>query len=263
MALDVTALAVFLMLTFLGYRSGLTSQLIRIGALAAVVLASPTVAAVIRESLFGEVGVAEPVVEGLCVFLAGITIYFGISLAGWLAAGTMRKASGTLSNADHAAGGLVGAFKAGIIIYLLIFVVIFVEEGIERTDPENHLRIRDSEVTKWVKENNVLAPWHLPELQRVHQMVAVAHDAAEAGKTDLVRDNAIASDVLRRDRVKHILQDEALTDLVLQRRYAEMLADGRIRDLLRDDDIMKAADAVDWAKLLEAIHEGQKSSLDS
>ncbi|MEZ4460133.1 MAG: CvpA family protein [bacterium] len=264
MALDVTALAVFLMLAFLGYRSGLTSQVIRLGALVAVVAASPTVAAIIRESFFGEVRVGEPVVEGLSVFVAGLVIYFGISLAGWLAVRTMRKASPSLSKADRAAGGLVGAVKAGVIVYLLVFVAIFVEKGLEKTDPDDHLKIRNSELTTWVKGHNLLAPWHLPELQRVQEMVRVADVAAAEGKMSKIRENAVASDVLRRERVQAILKDERLKDTILNGGFAEMLGDGRVRDLMRDDDVMRAADAVDWDELLEALQSsGDKSSLDS
>lgn len=253
MALDVVAMAVFLALAFLGWRSGLTSQLIRLGALAAVVAASPFVAAVLRQSFFGEVTVSEPMIEGVCLFASGILIYFGISLAGWLAVRTMRKASETLSKTDRAAGGLVGALKAALIVYLLVFVAIFVEKGLEKTDPDDHLRIRDSALSATVKENNVLAPWYLPRLGTVHDMVKVAVAAKEKNQSQVLRNNSMASDVLRRDRIKDLLADEALVAVVLRKSYPEMLADGRIRDLLKDDELMKVVDAVDWAALSDAL----------
>jgi uncharacterized membrane protein required for colicin V production len=252
-ALDVIAVALFLALAFLGWRSGLTSQLIRLGALAAVVVASPFVASVLRESFFGEVTVSEPMIEGVCVFAAGILIYFGISLAGWLAVRTMRKASETLSKTDRAAGGVVGALKAGLIVYLLVFVAIFIEKGLEKTDPDDNLRIRDSALSATVKDNNVLAPWYLPKLGTVHDMVKVAVAAKEQNQSQILRDNSVASDVLRRDRIKGILADDALVDSILRKSYPEMLADGRIRDLLRDDELMKVVDAVDWAALADAL----------
>jgi uncharacterized membrane protein required for colicin V production len=253
MVLDVTALAVFLALTFLGWRTGLISQAIRIGALVAVVAASPMVAAILRESMFGEVTVAEPVVEGFCLFLAGGVIYFGIALAGWLAVKTMHKASDTLSTADRMGGALVGAVKAGVIVYLLAFVVIFVERGLKKTDPDNHLRLQNAELTTWVKHNNVLAPWHLPGLNTVHEMVKVAHFARELNKSSVVRAHAAASDVLRRDGVKALLDDKVLVQAAVEDRFAETVADARVRDLMRDEEVMKAADAVDWAGLLAEI----------
>ncbi len=263
MALDVVALALFLALAFLGWRSGLTSQLIRLGALAAVVAASPMVAAVLRESFFGEVEVAEPMIEGACIFAAGLVIYFGISLAGWLAVRTMRKASPVLSKTDRAAGGVVGALKAGVIVYLLVFVAIFVEKGLEKTDPDDHLRIRDSSLSMVVKDSNVLAPWYLPKLGTIHDMVKVAVEAKSQNRSQLLRDNSVASDVLRRERIKSLMEDEALVDVILAKNYPEMLADGRIRDLLRDDELMQVVDAVDWSGLMEALEPTDKSKIDS
>lgn len=253
MVLDVIALAIFLALTFLGYRSGLTSQVIRLGALAAVVAASPFVAAVLRESFFGEATVAEPVVEGFCLFMAGGVIYFGVSFAGWLAIKTMRKASSTLSGVDRLSGAIVGAVKAGIIVYLMAFVVIFVERGLEKADPGDNLRLRNSEMTLWVRANNVLAPWHLPRLQTIHTMVKVAHYAGANSKSSVVRADAGASEVLRRDKVKALLADAALVGAALEDRYPETLSDEKVRDLMRDEDIMKAAADVAWGELLAQV----------
>lgn len=253
MTVDVASALVFLALTYLGWRAGLLSQAIRVGAVFAVMFAGPFVAALIRHAIFGESEVAAPFVEGFCLFLAGILIYAAISLAGWLGIKTMRAASDTLSTTDRVGGALVGTLKAAVIIYLLIFVALFFEAGLKKHDPDDRLRMRDGHTTAFVKAHNVLAPWHLPDLVRVSRMIRVHHWAKEGSKLGIIRDNPRAADVLRKSTIKPLLADKTLTDAAISDDYITLLADPRIRELMKDKDSLDEISRVDWEEIEKKV----------
>ncbi len=249
MTIDVSVLVIALALTFLGYRAGLLSQGVRIAALLGVVFASPFVAAVLRTALFGESQVAVPIIEGFCLFLAGTVLYAGISLSGWLAIKTVRAASDALTTTDRFGGAFVGFLKALGIVYLLVFVALFFESALAKHDPDDRLRMRDGHATQFVREHNVLAPWHLPDLVHLHSMIRVAQIAEESGNLKALRDHGKAADVLRITEVKSLVNDETLRQAAQKRDFLILLQEQRVRDLLKNNDVMDDVRAVPWAEI--------------
>lgn len=249
MTIDVSVLVIALALTFLGYRAGLLSQGVRIAALLGVVFASPFVAAVLRTALFGESQVTVPLIEGICLFMAGIVLYVGISLSGWLAIKTMRAASDALTTTDRFGGALVGLLKALVIVYLLVFIALFFESALAKHDPDDRLRMRDGHATQFVRENNVLAPWHLPDLVHLHSMIRVAQLAEENQNLKALRDHGKAADVLRLKEVSELVKDQTLRDAAQKRDFLILLQEQRVRDLLKNTDVMDDIRAVSWDEI--------------
>jgi len=254
--LDVSVALVFLALTYLGYRAGLLSQAIRIGAIFAVIFAGPFVAALLRHVFFGETVIAAPLVEGFCLLLAGILIYASIAISGWLAVKTMRAASTTLSVTDRLGGSLVGAIKGLIIVYLLVFVSLFFESGLQTHDPDDRLRMRESHAAQFVKDYNVLAPWHFPDLVRTVAMIRVNHIGQETKQFKLLRESD-AADLLRRSSLKPLLDDSKLAEAAMKDDLFTILADERVRELLKDEDLMHEVRKVDWTEIETRLMESQ------
>lgn len=255
MAVDVFIAILFGIMVFLGWRSGALSQVIRIGAAVAVVVASPFVALIIRETLFGESEVATPWVSMTSMFMAGVLIYVSLVLAGWLVVKTMRAASPTLSKVDRAGGVLIGTLKAVIIVYFVLVLVITVQVSLEKHDAENRLHLRGGQATALVERYNILFPWQFPDLRALHQALHVGILAEENGKKSVLRDDGRASDILRKASMQELLADSELMEAAVADRYPITLADERVRELLNDREFVKELRAVDWVVLLEAVSE--------
>lgn len=261
MAVDVFIAILFGIMVFLGWRSGALSQAIRIGAAIAVVVASPFVAIIIRETLFGESDIATPWMEMTSMFLAGILIYVALVVAGWLVVKTMRAASPTLSKVDRAGGALIGSLKAAVIVYFVLVLVLTVQVSLEKHDANNALRLRGGYATAFVERYNILFPWQFPDLKILHQALRTGVLAEKHGKQSLVRDDARAADILRKASVQELLADEALMEAVVADRYPITLADERVRVLLNDKDFVRELRSVAWSELLEAVSdEAEKDS---
>lgn len=238
-------------MVFLGWRSGALSQAVRIIAAITVVIASPFVAIIVRETFFRETGTASPIVEMLSLFLAGVFIYVGISLAGWLIIKTMRAASKTLSKLDRLGGAGIGALKALLLVYFVVVLVVMIQVPMEAQDPENTLRLREGQATAFVAEHNIIAPWQFPDLRRLHDALHVGVLARDRKTAGVLRDHPRAADFLRKASVKALLEDEALIAAALEDQYAISLADARVRELLNDDEVVSGLRTIDWKSLLE------------
>lgn len=251
MTVDIVITLLFALMVFLGWRSGALSQAVRIIAAITVVVASPFVAVVVRETLFRETGTATPVIEMLSLFLAGVFIYVGIVAAGWLIIKALRAASKTLSKLDRLGGAAIGALKALIVVYFVLVLVVMVQVPLEAQDPENSLRLREGHATGFVAEYNIIAPWQFPDLRRLHDALHVGVLAQDKKTATLLREHPRAADFLRKASVKALLEDEALIVAVLDDQYAISLADSRVRELLNDDEAISGLRTIDWESLLE------------
>jgi uncharacterized membrane protein required for colicin V production len=258
---DILITLLFAVLVFLGWRSGALSQAVRIIAAVTVVVGSPFVAVVVRETVFRETGPAAPVTEMLSLGLAGLIIYVGISLAGWLIIKAMRAASKTLSKLDRLGGAAIGAVKALLLVYFLVVLVVMVQVPLEAHDPNNALRLREGQATRLVAEYHVLAPWQFPDLQRLHDALIVGQTATERGRTGFLREHPRASDFLRKQAVKALLDDEQLMAAVTAGHYHVTLADGRVRELLNDEEVVTRLRSIDWKSLRDVAAEVEQSTL--
>ena len=185
----ILLLAIFLLLVYLGWRSGATGQALRVVAAASVVLFTSPVSSLLRGILFPQKTVVEPLIEVGSMFLATIVIYIGVSLAGWLAIKIMRRTSDTLSAMDHAGGAALGAIKAGLLVYVFGILAVLSQGPLEVIDAEDKLHLRDGHVTAFVSRYNILAPWRFPDVERLER-------APELGEASLRRPRA-------RPRVDH------------------------------------------------------------
>ncbi len=235
-------------LVFLGWRSGLSGQLLRIVAALAVVFGSAHAAVVVREAVFGSSELAEPLLEVASLFLAATALYVGISLAGWLAIRAMRAASDTLGTMDRIGGASLGLLKASLIIYVLVVGVSLLEVPLTKVDPENVAHLRGGHSTKFVKQYNILAPWQFPDLATFHHVLVVAAAAEERAVADELRTvYPTGADLLRDERLEPLVADEDLVEAATYDDWAITLADERVRKLLDDDEFVDAMEEVEWS----------------
>jgi hypothetical protein len=104
-----------------------------------------------------------------------------------------------------------------------------------------------------VKAHNILAPWHLPDLVRVLRMIRVHYWAKEGSKLGILRENPRAADVLRKSTIKPLLADKTLTDAAISDDYITLLADPRIRELMKDKDSLDEISRVDWEEIEKKV----------
>lgn len=239
---------------FLGWRSGLSGQILRIVAALAVVFGAAHAAVVVREAVFGSSELSEPIVEVASLFMAALGLYVGISLAGWLAIRAMRAASGTLSTMDRLGGASLGLLKAVLIVYVLVVGVSLLEVPLQRVDPDNVVHLRGGWSTENVKRHNVLAPWQFPDLATFHEVLVVAKAAEEGAVADELRTiYPRSADLLRDERLEPLVADEDLVEAATYDDWAISLADERVRELLDDDAFVDDMNAIEWTAIREHV----------
>lgn len=253
MTVDIASVVLFAFLVWLGWRSGALRQIVRIIGVVAVIVGVPFLSPLVRHVLFGEPGRAGADVEVAAMAISGLAIYVAVALAGWLVIKLMRLVSSTLDAMDRLAGATLGAFKAAILVYLLAALVVFMEGPIVEKDPDNDLALLDGQITGFVTEYNVLAPWQFPDLERMHLALRVGEMAEQTERHDLVRDHPDAAEFLRDERVEQLLEDEDLMQWVHDDHYPMTLADHRVRELLNDPDTAELLDAASWDELMDEL----------
>ena len=261
MTVDVIVAILLAIMAALGWRSGALSQVIRIGAAVLAVVGAVFVAAPLRDVIWGPDAELTAGRELGSIILAGILIYVVIAVAGWLIKKAVHAASENLSRLDRAGGAAIGSLKAIIIGYFILSIVVLMKVPMEKLDPSNALHLRGGYSTSLVEKYNVLAPWSMPDLARLHDALEVRYYAEELDRERVLHDHPKAVDVLRKDRVVALAEDRALMQAVLDDGYAYTLADPRVRALLDDDDFVSKLVKVDWETLVDEIQSPVHASL--
>ncbi|MFW5968637.1 MAG: CvpA family protein [Persicimonas sp.] len=253
MTLDAVAIFVLIVSAILGWRSGAIRQTGRIAAAVLAVLCAPLGAPMVRRAVFSESDWSAPAIEASALLLSGVLIYVAVALLAWMLVRAVWAVSETLSHLDRFGGGLVGLLKGALIVYFLLTVFVLVKVPAERVDPSNALKLRGGAALTFVEEHNVLAPWQLPTLSDLHEALRVRYYARHFEREHIVRDHAVAADVLRSEVVADLADDEALMQAVLEDHYPITLADPRVREVLDDERLSDRIASVDWSSLLEEV----------
>jgi uncharacterized membrane protein required for colicin V production len=265
MSLDVLLGSVALLMVYLGWRSGISKQLLRVAAAVSVVLFTAPASRIVAEVIAG--GEITGRGAGFDVGVTALTaflLYFGITAVGSLVIRAVRETSDTLSALDKGGGALVGALKAALVVYVCGVVVYLAQGALEKADPEDRMHLRDGAVTAFVGEHDVIGPWRFPALGQLHAALrsgAHAKDSKRAARE--LRDWARVADLLRREDVAALLDDEALVEAARRDHYPVTLVDPRVRKLLADDAFVEELARPDWETLEEAIGSRPKPAADA
>lgn len=257
MTIDILAVLAAVIFAAMGWRSGAVAQSLRVAAAVAAFLAASPVADIIQEILFPDTDLSGPVVEALLLVGSGIGVYIVLAITGWLFVRAMWAASDSLTFLDRTGGVALGLLKATILVYFLVAAVAMIKEPLAEVDEEDVLHVRDSKMLSWVERYNVIVPWRFGDLQRLHQAIRVraALDDPEIART--VRQNGSASDVLRSDKMRELVDDGNLVEAAQSGAYYRTLADDRARAYLNDRRFVSRLRMVDWETLVAKIDRQQ------
>lgn len=253
MTVDVIVVVLLVIMAALGWRSGALSQVIRIAAAVLAVVGAVFVAGPLRDVLWGPEAELTTARELGSIILAGILIYVVIAVAGWLITKAVHAASENLSKLDRTGGAAIGALKALILVYFILSIVVLMKVPMEKLDPSNALHFRGGYSTTFVEDYNILAPWSVPNLDRLHNALKVRYYADELDRERVLHDHPEAVELLRKERVVMLAEDKALMQAVLDDGYAYTLADPRVRAILDDDEFVARLVEVDWETLVSEI----------
>ncbi|MGM0558288.1 MAG: CvpA family protein [Myxococcota bacterium] len=253
MTVDVIVVVVLVIMAALGWRSGALSQVIRIAAAVLAVLGAVWAAGPLRDVIFGPGAELTTARELGSIILAGVLIYAVIAITGWLITKAVHAASENLSKLDRAGGAAMGTLKALVLIYFILSIVVLLKVPMEKLDPSNAMHLRGGVLTTFIEQHNVLAPWSVPNLDRLHDALKVRYYADELDRERVLHVHPNAVELLRKDRVAELARDRALMQAVLDDGYAYTLSDPRVRALLDDDEFVSRLIEVDWASLVSEV----------
>ena len=268
MTLDLLFAALGLWLAYAGWRSGFSGQLLRAAGALAVFLFTAPVSSALRDLWFEDQQiVSSPGIEVASMALAAVLIYVVISFGGGLLAGVIRRASQTLSAADRLGGLALGAIKASLLVYVLAVCAAFLYGPLKRLDPGDALHMRDGQVTAFVTDHDLLAPWRFP---RVAELQSALRVADRAGQDERARRalgaHVSAAELVRGEAFEELLEREELVEAARQDRFALVLADEAARAYLNTPELAEALSKVDWTRVEEdlglAIERGEAARKD-
>src|SRR5690554_49462 len=253
MTVDIIAIFLIALTIFLGWRKGAISQLGQIAAALLAVLGASYAAGPVREILFAESEWSQPSIEVTSLLIAGVSIYLSIAVAGWLLVRAMRAVSENLGRLDRLGGSVLGGVKGMLLIYFVLTLLVLLDAPMQRIDPSNAMALRGGSATTYVEDNNVLAPWQLPDLAELHAALKLRYYVEELNRHAILHDHARANDFLRREIIEAMSQDPALMEAVIADRFAFTLADPRIRAVLSDEETRATLLSIDWESLLKEV----------
>ncbi|MEM1350109.1 MAG: CvpA family protein [Myxococcota bacterium] len=252
MTLDVFIAATFVLLTYLGWRTGVLRQVTRVLAAICVVVFTAPLSVVAREAAFPDAGLSLALdVAAMCA--AGVVVYVSVSLIGWLIVRAVHHVSDTLGRMDRAGGMGVGALKALLVVYVAAVCVSWLKGPLKSIDPGDRLHMRDGEVLAFVERHDVLAPWRFPDVRQLHAAVRLGVWGQGKRGAHALRGQVEASDVLRHRALEALIADDTLCDAAANDIYPVTLADARVRSLLQDNAFVAALRSVDWVALEEEL----------
>jgi uncharacterized membrane protein required for colicin V production len=253
MTVDIIAIFLFAVAAFLGWRAGAVSQVGRVAAAVLAVVGAPFGAILVRDIMLADSEMSRPAVEASSLFIAGLLIYVAVALTGWLVVRAMRAASDNLTYLDRLGGGTIGAIKGVVLLYFILTVVVLLQVPAEKFDPSNAMGLRGGVSIQFVEQHNILAPWQLPELAKLHAALKVRYYAEELDRQRVLHDHARAVDFLRTESIADLGEDRALMQAVVDDTYPITLADPRVRAALSDDKLTQTLSSIDWESLLKEI----------
>jgi hypothetical protein len=222
----------------------------RVGAVVAVIFGTATAAPYVRAFLFAGSEAASPALEVASMVLGALAIYVGVWFVATLAIKTLHAVSGVLSSMDHLGGAALGALKALLVVYFGAVCLATLKGPLKRIDPDDRMHLRDGQATAFVEAYDLLAPWRFPDVAELREALVKTSDAL--GDEALMRRlKALprVADLLKHKKFRAILSDDKLVEAARAGNYYEILADERVRALLKDEAFMQDVREVDWAGL--------------
>lgn len=234
MVFDLFAVLVAFALAGLGYHAGALKQISRLLGLALAFLAAPTVAAVFKELWFQEVQPGQPLVEWALLGLAGVAVYAAVWATSALLIRLARLSSEELTRKDRLLGGLLGALKGGLVVWISANSILLIEAPLQRADPGNLLRLQGSGLVAAVREHPLGLQWALPELTDLQRWLDAARHPGD------LREHPDAQRLLAFEGAADLLDDPELRQAAQDRDYSRLLASPQVRDLLADPAFREA-----------------------
>lgn len=242
MVIDISALLLVLLFGFFGYRSGFITQLFRLLALVAGFAAAWFLTPSISESVARGLSI-DPFLAGVAVFLG---LFFLVSLAVGLVGGAISRAirgeHAALTFFDRGLGGLLGAAKGIVLVYVAIALTWTLQPTFERAKPALEASIVAAEVQRHNVMDEVFewafAAWHALNL---------------LGDPALIERAKLDPEFQRRVLATEHGRVFADPDLLSEPRGWKLLADSRVRELLADPDVLKALADYDVEALRSAV----------
>ena len=235
MTFDIFALIIALLLVGFGYKSGAIAQTYRLAAVFAAFFAAPTVATVFKEIYYGTAELHQPLLEWAIVAGSALAVYLLVIVLGTLGVKLMRWTNEDLSRKDRIVGGLLGAIKGVAIIYLVASSLLLIEGPLEKADPDDGLHVQDSALLELVRDNQVMIPWALPDLDKLYSIL----DASRTRDVAELREDPSTSRVLMRDEVKELMDDREVLAALEGGNLSSLLAREDVRTLLTDREFVE------------------------
>ncbi|MBI5243161.1 MAG: CvpA family protein [Elusimicrobia bacterium] len=233
MTIDLAILSLVLLSGLLGLASGAIKQAAHLIGMAFAYLAALPLAAALTPMLAQKLGYPPAAVKvGLSV--ACFSVLYGVGTFAALCA--LRKLAGDRekSRLDRAAGFVLGAGKAGVVVFVMLSAVLFFEKPLVQALGKTPEKIEQSNIIALVRRHNLFDAIPFPALDKIQRLMNAAKDPKAA--QELMSDPKL-KELLNDPKLKEVLQDESVAKALRSGDISALLNNPRIAALLKDSRI--------------------------
>lgn len=242
MVIDLVILGLLLLFAVLGARSGAARQVAHLVALAAAYFAArrlgPLVAPRLAAALDSPLLIGNLAGTLLVFFVVLIAVrYVLTTLLRWLLGAKDEEERGV----DRALGFVLGALKAGLVVYVVLSALTFAEEHVKVAGRRLGLSPKDSVAAGLARRFNL---FEATQFAPVHDLARVLGAASDPERAARLKDDP-ALRALRKDpRFQRLLKDERLRAAVARGDFETLLRDDRVLQLIQDPVVAARLQAV-------------------
>jgi uncharacterized membrane protein required for colicin V production len=242
MAVDIFCLAFVFIFLVLGLFSGFLAQVVRILALVgAFVLAHPA-SSCTRPLLTRWMDVATLMGDLLSLFLAWVAGYIAILLIGKVLVRIIKGSSGSIDFLDRILGGLLGAAKGFLIVYLMACVLVLLRAPLDKLIPDKYPDLKKSRLAAFAEQHNVLSMIVLPDFETFTELTLAFRDR---GKLNALGGDPVMEDLRKNEAFQRLMKDKDFQKALEHKQLGAILNNKNFREAIRDPQVIRLLATVD------------------
>lgn len=254
MIIDLVALALLGLSTWLGHYRGLASQLGGAAAIVGVYLFAPLVSPLTQSMIWGsEVFMG---IEVLSLAITGVVLFIAFFLVMRIFAEALVAMSGKFEAIDAFLGAILGFAKGFLIIYLILCGFHYARGALKKHMPGFGEVVEASYLTAAAGEANILT-WMIGAVTGDDEEGSSSEGASDLSKALVAAEesegkgerNEALERLMKNEDFQSVMKDEALMEAAKNEDYGTLLTDTRVLRLLADEDFRTVLTETDWDAL--------------
>ncbi len=235
MTIDLFLLCVVLLAALLGAMTGAAKQIANVIALLIAYVAARPLGTWLGPMAAPELKAPTAIGIVAATFVAFIVVLVIARVAVAALVGRLFAGQNPNSRAvDRSLGFIFGGAKVGVLIWVILCALTFVEDNVTIAGRRIGVTPRTSEAFALARGYNL---FELTQFSAVRDLIAVANASADPRKVEKLKNDAAWQRLKRDPRLKRVLSDKRLRDAYAQGDYRSLLRNNDVLQLIQDPEL--------------------------